>query len=511
MKASIKTIAIIALLTGGLYPGKSWAQVKMNNQISSTLGGESVFMDASSFPQSNNLGKGLGFPRVNLTTFTFVTQGASALKFPTGYDGMIVYNTATGMTPASGAGVQTMVRPGFYYFRNPGTVTGAASGQWVAISVIHGNGQPTGVSALGTLYMDDASGEMYKYTTSGWELMDGGSASADGDAWGVDGEDQTSDITRSGKVTVGDIGTVGTQHSAMMLRARSGIRVQHTNGFGFNICMGNPNNPNASTASTNLGVTNGGFQNLTSGTANTAIGDGTMVQLTTGAGNAALGRSAMWFNQTGNYNTALGAFSLVDATGSENSAVGAGALNALSSGNKNTALGYYAGFPYNGGELLSGDNNILIGWRSESSAQTVSNEVTLGNSDNNVYRMYASGWTTISDQRLKHNIEPIAVGLDFVNKLQPKQFVYNNAKNEETTLGFIAQEMQELVDDTPELKNSGLVTIMDEKKGILGVKTTDLIPVLTKAIQEQDEKIDALEEMVLKLEQELRELKEGKD
>src|SRR5690606_10053060 len=140
MKKNLKSIVITAVLAGALAPSNGWCQVKSNNNISFTLGGESVFLDASSFTQNNNAGKGLGFPRVNLTTFTFVTQGATALKFPTGYDGMIVYNTAEGMTPASGAGVQTMVRPGFYYFRNPGAVTSAASGQWVAISVIHGNG-----------------------------------------------------------------------------------------------------------------------------------------------------------------------------------------------------------------------------------------------------------------------------------------------------------------------------------------------------------------------------------
>lgn len=202
---NINTIIRAVVLAGTLIPLNGWCQVKTNNQVSSVLGGESVFLDASSFSNSPNVGKGISFPRVNLTTFTFVTQVANALKFPTGYDGMIVYNTASGMTPASGAGVQTMVRPGFYYFRNPGTVSNVSAGQWVAISVIHGNGQPTQTAALGTLYMDDLSGNLYKRVSSGWELINGGSSSADGDAWGVEGENQAGDIARTGKVTIGSL------------------------------------------------------------------------------------------------------------------------------------------------------------------------------------------------------------------------------------------------------------------------------------------------------------------
>lgn len=117
------------------------AQIKTNNTVNATIGGESVYLDASSFPASNNLGKGLSVPRTNLTTFTFVTPVTNALKFPTAYDGMIVYNSVAGTTPATGSGIggQT-VGVGFYYFSNP-TPTPAfssASGQWLPL----GGGNP---------------------------------------------------------------------------------------------------------------------------------------------------------------------------------------------------------------------------------------------------------------------------------------------------------------------------------------------------------------------------------
>lgn len=128
-----KKISALVLLALGIF---SNAQIKTNNTINATIGGESVFLDASSFPASNNLGKGLSVPRTNLTTFTFVTPVTNALKFPTAYDGMIVYNSVAGTTPATGSGIggQT-VGVGFYYFSNP-TPTPAfssASGQWLPL------------------------------------------------------------------------------------------------------------------------------------------------------------------------------------------------------------------------------------------------------------------------------------------------------------------------------------------------------------------------------------------
>lgn len=128
-----KKISALVLLAVGIF---SNAQIKTNNTINATIGGESVYLDASSFPASNNLGKGLSVPRTNLTTFTFVTPVTNALKFPTAYDGMIVYNSVAGTTPATGSGIgsQTVV-VGFYYFSNP-TPTPAfssVSGRWLPL------------------------------------------------------------------------------------------------------------------------------------------------------------------------------------------------------------------------------------------------------------------------------------------------------------------------------------------------------------------------------------------
>jgi hypothetical protein len=104
--------------------------------------------------------------------------------------------------------------------------------------------------------------------------------------------------------------------------------------------------------------------------------------------------------------------------------------------------------------------------------------------------MYASSWTNASDRHLKHAIQNIPVGLDFVLKLRPVQFVYNNANNEEKTFGFIAQEVKVAVKQS-NLEDNILVSPLN--KQYLGLRTTELISVLTKAIQEQQDIIESLQ------------------
>ena len=82
----------------------TFAQIRANNAISTNITGQSVFLDASAngFTNAANNGKGIAFPRTDLTVFTFATPTTSNFNFPTAYDGMIVYNSKSGTTPVSG-------------------------------------------------------------------------------------------------------------------------------------------------------------------------------------------------------------------------------------------------------------------------------------------------------------------------------------------------------------------------------------------------------------------------
>ena len=95
-----------------------------------------------------------------------------------------------------------------------------------------------------------------------------------------------------------------------------------------------------------------------------------------------------------------------------------------------------------------------------------------------------SGWTYSSDKRLKKNIEYLNSCLDSVLLLKPCTFRYNGSNDDsKLNYGFIAQDVQEIYPDI--ISTSAL---NDEK--FLGLSITDIIPILTKAVQELNTKID---------------------
>jgi hypothetical protein len=106
---------------------------------------------------------------------------------------------------------------------------------------------------------------------------------------------------------------------------------------------------------------------------------------------------------------------------------------------------------------------------------------------------------TTSDERLKENIVGIGYGLQQISALRPVSFEWINSDGK-TNLGFIAQEVETVIPEA--------VTTLDESmsKSINSQKMLDkdtLIPVLVKAIQEQQalivsmrEELDALKTKV---------------
>lgn len=98
----------------------------------------------------------------------------------------------------------------------------------------------------------------------------------------------------------------------------------------------------------------------------------------------------------------------------------------------------------------------------------------------------ASAYTTRSDYDLKDEIQNISYGINEVMQMQPVKYTYKS--NGSTQLGFIAQDLGVI---TPE------VVSFEDK---MSVYYNALIPILTKAIQEQNALIKALEQRLLILE-----------
>ena len=233
---------------------------------------------------------------------------------------------------------------------------------------------------------------------------------------------------------------------------------------------------------------------------NISLGRSTLSKLVTGGNNIALGNAALNLATEVTNNIAIGQNSLSKIlTHSNNTAIGYNTFQKLESGENNIAIGAGAGK-----NLINGSNNIAIGHEANLTT-SADNTVILGNSLNNSYKIWSSSWTYLSDQSAKHSISQIPVGLDFIKSLKPVEYIYNNETNNSKTLGFVAQEMNESMKQFG-LRNYGLVQQFDDKR--LGLRLNDLFPIITKAIQEQQEVIEQQQQDIDNLKKELDEIKQ---
>jgi hypothetical protein len=134
-----------------------------------------------------------------------------------------------------------------------------------------------------------------------------------------------------------------------------------------------------------------------------------------------------------------------------------------------------------------------------------------GGTDNGAYKLqvnsqiFATNATiATSDIRFKENIQPLDKGLEIINKLKPVKFNFitttENNFSEFDEIGFIAQDVEGAL--STELFAKAVVKKLDEDKddSALGLMTEKFIPILVKAIQEQQALIKALEQRIINLE-----------
>lgn len=238
----------------------------------------------------------------------------------------------------------------------------------------------------------------------------------------------------------------------------------------------------------------------TTGSYNQGFGKEALYANTTGNGNTGVGEGALRANTTGNDNVAVGRGSLytynpASGTGGANTAIGRNAMYNLLTGTNNVSVGYNAG-PVSG----SGDvtNTLAIGYNASISGAgltncaaigngatvTASNTIQLGNASITTIQGQVS-FTAVSDRRLKESITNSKYGLKEVMQLRPVDYILSS--NRLKQVGFIAQEVQTLVPEVVTGKEGDL-----SKGETLGLTYANLVPVLTKAIQEQQAMIEQL-------------------
>lgn len=182
MKTNIILLAFISVFIFGVTWNAN-AQLNSNNAITPYIPNENPFLDASSNfdllvdPSSN--GKGLAFPRTDLTQWVFRTNNMDGVFFPSAFDGMIVYNSGTGNTPTTGNNptTSTVVRPGFYMFSNPNGYFALTinSGKWVRLNDNNVTSLPNGGSLPAIAAGNPVTGDVFYKTgaASGLYVFDG--------------------------------------------------------------------------------------------------------------------------------------------------------------------------------------------------------------------------------------------------------------------------------------------------------------------------------------------------
>ena len=260
------------------------------------------------------------------------------------------------------------------------------------------------------------------------------------------------------------------------------------------------NNLQNDTGGENVAIGFEAGKSITLGTRNMLIGSQAGTNITTAGSILAIGSTALFNYATGGETVALGRAAMEQSTsGDGNTAVGQATLY-RTTGNFNTAIGYRAGWANSANNNTTGANNSFIGNEAVGASATASNVITLGNSSIATIRAQVTTITSLSDIRDKTNIMPLNYGIDFIKKLNPVSFDWDmrdGGKIGISEIGFIAQELQQAqIDYGVNVPNLVYDINPDKLEASYGV----LIPIIVKALKEQQALIDELKQRILNLE-----------
>ncbi len=303
-----------------------------------------------------------------------------------------------------------------------------------------------------------------------YNMTSGGRNIAIGYQAGYGETEQEDNIFIGHKAGFGQVGSNNSDHNVVI---GNNAKINNSTNFSQNVVIGSEA-CELGTGIINYNVTIGYRANENSGSGHNydsvAIGQGAG-QNTAAEGNVIIGYNAQEPSLTGGFNTIIGKQAKVGNTGS------------------------------------TGTNNLVLGYQAQSSASNVTNEITLGNSSITSLRCAVTSITSLSDERDKSEIKDLEYGLAFIDALQPREFVWDNrpetklvkdiesgTETEEEfyssnkgkkDFGFIAQEVQELDNDTLRL-------VYSENEDKLELSYGKLVPILVKAIQELKEEVELL-------------------
>jgi len=266
-----------------------------------------------------------------------------------------------------------------------------------------------------------------------------------------------------------------------------------------------------------------GFFDALDDNSNVYIGDSTGYKSVNGYYNVGLGGRSLFNNFSGHDNVAIGRLAAYqNTTGRFNTGIGRLALYSNKTGHNNTALGYSTN-----SAMLNKDNSTGLGYNAECTAD---DQVRIGNNQVLSIGGYVN-WTNVSDARFKSNIEEDVVGLDFIKKLKPVTYnlqlseiddFFAENHNETDVLnyesdtdksairysGFIAQEVETAA--TESSYNFSGIDAPKNEGDFYGLRYSEFVVPLVKAIQEQQAIIENQAERINNLEAQNAEIAELK-
>ncbi len=282
-----------------------------------------------------------------------------------------------------------------------------------------------------------------------------------------------------------------------------GYQSGHSNTYGsHNTFVGDSAGRSNSTGNDNtfMGY-QAGYSNTTTttaGSSNTFLGSGAGYANSTGSINTFLGISAGTANITGNDNAFVGSFAGdLNTSGSRNTFVGNYAGHYSSTGSWNVFLGYSAGHDETGSDKLYIDNchygngfnctNPLIYGKFDTRLVQINGTLIMG------------GASSLSDVRLKKNIEPLKSSLEKVVHLQGVSYEWTEeggarrGLSKDRQIGLIAQDVEAVIPEVVQTDNEGYKALAYDK----------VVPVLIEAMKEQQALIKDLQRKNERLEQRL--------
>ncbi len=245
-----------------------------------------------------------------------------------------------------------------------------------------------------------------------------------------------------------------------------------------------------------------GFNTIASGQASTALGFGAKA---TGTYSTAIG---IWSQATGWSSTAIGDSTIASAYNSTaiGSNTSAPSIFETAIGVWNTAYTPISPDGWNGNDRIFVIGNGKL-YDSRSNAMTILKNGCVGLQSvtaptyalqlpNNASIAAGSGrayaWTTYSDNRLKENQETIDYGLAEVMQLLPKKYLHHSTIDQASwssdpvtlSIGLVAQEVYPVIPEAVQVPE-------DESREMWGLNYDKLIPVMIKAIQDQQRQIES--------------------